>query len=242
MPTNKDFKRLVRGRMRKTGEAYTTARANLLKQPRLPRPSRAEAPVVTMPTAPAPAEYARLAGMSDEAIKAKTGCTWVRWVTALDYAKAHTWPHRKIAEYVHEKYKVGDWWSQTVTVGYERIKGLRTIGQRRDGSFEATKSRTFPVPASRLYQAFSDPRRRAEWLDGVELTVGIARRDKSLRLTWSDGSSVDVRFTGKAATKSQVAIQHRKLPDQASSRKMKEFWADRLDALAETLGAEGRVA
>jgi len=29
MPTDKDFKRLVRGRMAKTGEAYTTARAHL---------------------------------------------------------------------------------------------------------------------------------------------------------------------------------------------------------------------
>jgi len=30
MPTNKDFKRLVRARMRKTGESYTAARAHLL--------------------------------------------------------------------------------------------------------------------------------------------------------------------------------------------------------------------
>ena len=29
MPTDKDFKRLVRARMGKTGEAYTTARAHL---------------------------------------------------------------------------------------------------------------------------------------------------------------------------------------------------------------------
>jgi hypothetical protein len=29
MTTQKDFKRLVRGRMQKTGESYTAARANL---------------------------------------------------------------------------------------------------------------------------------------------------------------------------------------------------------------------
>ena len=39
MPTNKDFKHLVRARMQKTGEAYTTARAQLLqKQQRQPTP------------------------------------------------------------------------------------------------------------------------------------------------------------------------------------------------------------
>ena len=32
MTTQKDFKRLVRGRMQKTGESYTTARASLLTQ------------------------------------------------------------------------------------------------------------------------------------------------------------------------------------------------------------------
>jgi hypothetical protein len=33
MPTDKDFKRLVRARMGKTGEAYTTARAHLRPPP-----------------------------------------------------------------------------------------------------------------------------------------------------------------------------------------------------------------
>src|SRR5437867_10731410 len=124
MPTNKDFKRLVRARMRKTGEAYTAARAQLLSKKHAPAP--APAPLATA------ANYATLAGRSDAALKANTGCTWERWVKALDRVAAHTWPHRRIAEYVSEKYKVPGWWAQTVTVGYERIKGLRAIGQRRD--------------------------------------------------------------------------------------------------------------
>ena len=54
------------------------------------------------------------------------------------------------------------WWAQAVTVCYERIKGLRAVGQRRDGSFEANKSRTFSVPLVRLYRAFHDARTRAQ--------------------------------------------------------------------------------
>jgi len=56
MPTDKDFKRLVRGRMEKTGESYTTARALLRKQ----KPAAA-----AVAPAPAPADYAKLAGRSD---------------------------------------------------------------------------------------------------------------------------------------------------------------------------------
>jgi hypothetical protein len=41
MTTNKDFKRLVRGRMQKTGESYTAARANLLKHSPTPTPKQA---------------------------------------------------------------------------------------------------------------------------------------------------------------------------------------------------------
>ena len=228
MPTDKDFKRLVRGRMQKTGESYTTARAHLHRQ----RPTSAVAP------APAPADYARLAGRSDAILKERTGCTWERWVKALDHKKAHTWPHREIAKFVMEKYKIPGWWAQTVTVGYERIKGLRAVGQRRDGSFEANKSKTFPVPLARLYRAFHDGRLRARWLPGVDLTVRTATRGKSMRITWPDRTSLVVGFEGKGPAKSLVALQHEKLPDKAAATRMKEYWAERLGELENVLAVE----
>ena len=237
MTANRDFKRLVRGRMQKTGESYTAARAHLLRHPRT---SPTAAPVATplataapaAPTAPAAPDYARLAGMSDAAIKAKTGCDWGRWVHALDRAKAYEWSHPRIAEYIRTKYKTGPWWTQTVTVGYERIKGLRVKGQRRDGGFETSKSRTLSLPLSRLYQAFSRKRTRDRWLPGVPLVVRSATRDKYLRLNWPDGTSVEVGFQSKGRGKAQVAVQHTRLADQAAAVRMKAFWNERLEALA----------
>ena len=172
--------------------------------------------------------------MSDAAVKAKTGCTWERWVWALDRAKADSWPHREIAKYIHDKYKMSSWWSQTVTVGYERIKGLRAIGQRRDGGFEANKSRTFPVPVSRLYRAFSDRRTRSRWLD-VSLTVRSATRDRSLRITWPDGTPVQAMFYPRGAGRSQVQIQHARLADRSAADAIRQYWGERLDALEEVL-------
>ncbi len=212
MTANKDFKRLVRGRMLRTGESYTAARSKLLRKP------------------PAKIDYAQLAGISDASIKANTGCRWELWTKALDYAGAHTWPHRRIAAYVHKKFKVGDWWSQTVTVGYERIKGLRAIGQRRDGTFEATKSKTFPVSLTRLYASCSDPKLRAQWLP-VDVTVRTATSQKYMRIGWPDETTVVLGFTRKGAAKSQVAVQHAKLRDRAAVTKMKAFWQERLGAL-----------
>lgn len=234
MVTNKDLKRVVRARMEKTGESYTAARANLLKKPK----ARAAAKPAAEPVAPAAPDYAGLAGMSDATIQARTGCSWEKWVYVLDKAGAHQWEHKEIAEYVNRKYKTGDWWTQSVTVGYERIKGLRDKGQRRGGSYEASKSKTFTVPVSRLFQAWHDARLRKKWLPETGLTIRTAQPNRSLRITWPDGTSVECWFTAKGDAKSSVQVAHTKLPSQEAVKERKAYWAERLEALAAVL--EGR--
>lgn len=224
MPTNKDFKRLVRTRMRKTGEAYTAARTQLLRNKTTHRA-----------TTPPKAGFAALAGMSDVAVKEKTGRTWSLWVTTLDRAGAHEWPHAKIAQHLSKECAVPSWWSQMVTVGYERIKGLRAVGQRRDGAFEASKSRTFAIPLARLYRAWSDARQRRQWLPGTKLTVRTATANKSMRITWGDGTNVEAMFASKGPAKSQVAITHTKLKSKPEIAERKAYWNERLEALANVL-------
>ena len=232
MPRNKDLKRLVRARMRKTGEAYTAARAQIIKKPKTRSASTSRA---TAASAAEKVDYAALAGVSNETIKAKTGCTWERWVPALDHYGAEKMSHRDIAKIVNEKYKIDGWWSQTVTVGYERIKGLRARGQRRDGTYEVTKSRTFDVPVSTLFEAWADSGARRRWLDGESVKVRTATPPKSMRLGWSDGSIIAVGFMPKSKTKSAVAVQHTKLPDGETANRLKEYWSERLEALGKVL-------
>jgi hypothetical protein len=255
MTTQKDFKRLVRGRMQKTGESYTAARASLLTQGARRNGAAAEtnghralSPALSatrevVPSAngaaqskPQTVDFAKLAGMADEKVKAATGCTWERWVWALDQVDAHKWPHREIAQYVHEKFKVPSWWTQTVTVGYERIKGLREIGQRRTGAWGASKSKTIAAGASTVFKAFKQPKLRTAWLPN-KVAIRAAVPNKSLRLTWEDGTSVEVYLVSKARSKTQVAIEHTKISSREASDRMKAFWSDRLDDLAARLEA-----
>jgi len=232
MPIHKDLKRLVRRRMLKTGESYTAARAQLLgPKPTLSVRKRSTKPAAMSNTV----HYAKLAGMSDAAVKKATGCDWKGWAGALDYAGASEWPHRTIAEFVREKFEIEDWWAQSVTVGYERIRGLRDIGQRRGGAYEATKSRTFPVAASELFKAFAEPRFRARWLRESGITVRKATANRSVRITWKDGTLVEVSLIAKGEAKSAVQIAHGKLPDKAAVTRAKEYWGERLDSLREHL-------
>jgi hypothetical protein len=235
MTAEKDLKRLVRARMKKTGEAYTTALAQI--QPKTKSRATRPAAAAIAPTMVQPSlkEYAALAGMSDAAIKAKTGCAWDKWVKSLDYHGAARMSHREIAELVSEKYKVPAWWTQTVTVGYERIKGLRARGQRRDGSFEASKSRTFGVPVQVLFNAFADANARKQWLNEPGLTIRTASSPKSIRIGWSDGSIIAIGFMAKGDSKSSVAVQHAKLPDRETAERLKIFWSEKLDALGGVL-------
>jgi hypothetical protein len=234
MTTNKDLKRLVRARMRKTGEAYTTARAQLLKKSQSAAPIGV-APAKTETKGPKPSEYAKLAGMSDAVMKEKTGCSWKNWVHALDHYGAQEMSHREIAELVRTKYDVGSWWTQTVAVGYERIRGLRVRGQARDGSYAMTKSRTFPVSVATLFDAWANAGKRRRWLTGAGVRVRTATPSKSMRLDWPEGGIVAVGFVSKGAAKSSVAIEHSKLPDRETANRLKQFWSERFEALAQVL-------
>ncbi len=228
MPMNKDLKRLARSRMQKTGESYATARAQLLRKKDRPDP-----------TVVPESEFAGLAGMGDAAVRAKTGRTWKQWVRVLDAVDAAKMPHRDIALHLHEKHGVPGWWAQMVTVGYERIRGLRDVGQRRGGGYDVNKSKTLPVPLAQLYRAFSVKAKRVRWLP-EELTIRTSTKDKSMRMKWADGSPVEVYFTAKGASKSQVSIQHRELAGKQAASKCREEWGKRLLALAELLRASRR--
>jgi len=218
MPAQKDLKRIVRSRMEKTGESYTTARRQILNKKKL----------TLVPPPPAP-DYAALAGMSDDAIQKKTGRTWAQWVDYLDAFGAKDKAHRDIATHVHSL-GVDGWYAQSVTVGYERIRGLRERGQRRGGAWEASKSKTFAVPVEKLFDAFANARKRKQWLEAA-LKVRTATKPKSMRITWDDGTSVDLWFTSKGAAKSNVAVQHLKLASKEDADRRKKYWSEQLDTL-----------
>jgi uncharacterized protein YndB with AHSA1/START domain len=219
MPKQKDFKRLVRTRMQKTGEAYTAARLHILKKSEPKDPDRAS--------------YARLAGISDASVAKETGRSWAQWVRLLDDAGATRKSHREIAALVSSA-GTRDWWTQMVAVGYERIRGLRARGQRRDGAYGATKSRTFDVPVDRLFEAFADQAVRRRWLP-ADVTVRTARPHRTLRLTWQDDTIVAVGFQAKGRAKSTVAVEHQKLPTRAAADAVKQAWSDYFDRLTRLL-------
>ena len=219
MTEHKSFKRLVRARMGKTGESYTTARAMLL---------RAEEPKG--------ATGLRLA-TSDEKIRQRTGHGWEEWFAMLDESGAADRSHREIARWLSEQLGIHPlaWNAQAITSSYELTRGLREVGEKHDG-FAITASKTVAAPVERLYHAVVDPGARDEWLPDAVLRQRTATEPKSARYDWGEGSTrVHVTFLARGQDKSTVALEHRRLADAGEAERMKAYWRGRLAALKTVL-------
>jgi hypothetical protein len=177
--------------------------------------------------------------ISDEAVKKATGKTWKEWFTLLDKQQAQKLAHRDIARLLNEKYLDSGWWSQMVTVMYERARGLRELHQTADG-FVAHVNKTFNVSLDKLYGAWKDATQRTDWLGEKGIEVTRESVNKSMRLLWSDGvSQVLVSFLPKGKGKSQVSVEHTKLDSAADVAKAKSGWKESLENLQKELAKYG---
>lgn len=169
-------------------------------------------------------------GISDAAVRDATGKGRAEWFSALDAAGARTMSHKEIVALLAETPGLSGWWQQMIAVEYERARGLRAANQTADG-YRVSASKTIAVPLDDLYRAWADEARRAEWLPDAPITIRKATPSKSMRITWSDGTHVDVLFYAKGDAKSQVSIDHRKLGAPDDVERMRSFWRERLAAL-----------
>ncbi|OLT47888.1 hypothetical protein [Cellulosimicrobium sp. CUA-896] len=154
---------------------------------------------------------------------------------------------------------VDGWWAQSLTVAYEQERGMRAPGQRSDGTYEVSPSRSVAGTLPEVYALVADDDSRARWLGPALADVGAgetlevlgATPPSSVRLAWPAGAvgapaSRPGRVTvtlyqprtpdGTPAGKVRVSAQHGGLASADDVEALKAFWSARLDALAELAG------
>jgi len=212
MTTQKTFKRRVRDRMAKTGESYTAARRQLIAGGDQPDPGTPTYETV----------------VSDDKMLAATGRRHADWFAILDAWGGTDHDHTEIARHVIEDLGVAGWWGQSITVSYERARGLRAVGQMKDG-WTINASKTVAVPVGELFDAVEDDDVRKAWLPDAALTTRTATRPRSARYDWEDGSTrVIVSFEAKGPRKATVYVSHERLPDADTAEAMKAYWRSAL--------------
>jgi hypothetical protein len=232
MPTQKTFKQRVRARMTKTGESYTAARRQLLRKATEPAGPAGEARMAASTDdatdttrAPAATELATTELLvSEDAVRRASGKGHPEWFAILDAWGATARTHTEIARWLHETHAVPGWWTQSITVSYERARGMRGRHQMHDG-FSVTATKTIAVDAPSLLAAFTDERLRERWLPGVPLRRRPTRAALTARFDWADPPSrVVVNVVAKGDGKALVAVAHEQIQDAALAERLKADW------------------
>ena len=235
------LKQLIRTRAAKTGERYTAARRNILREltPRTPSTQSAQDIRST--------RSAR-GGMSDASALKKTGHDLAHWFGVLDRFGAVEKGHTAAARHLHDEHKVDGWYAQGITVAYERARGVRAVNQRCDGAFEVSASKVVTARSREIVKAFTEPRQRRSWLIDADQTLarvmstaladkaskGFVVRDDGqarFRFKW-DAAVVQVYLYPRPGDKTSVTVQHTKLASADDVERYRAQWKTALGALA----------
>jgi hypothetical protein len=178
------------------------------------------------------------AAEGDGPVKRATGRGLPEWFTLLDERGARDLPHKDIARLLNAEYGVPGWWSQNVTVEYERHIGRRETGQGQDGRYEGTATRTLPGSMDEVLDRWTerlpeDP--AAITFDGIELAgePSVSRTEKwrYWRAPLADGSRVTVTIgekpggaAGAGGPASTLAVTSSKLTTRDEAARWKTFW------------------
>lgn len=225
MTRDRSFKRRVRERMAKTGESYAAARSQVSqKRERLKAAGARLAETSDRP--------------SDDRVKAATGREWDEWFSILDRWGGQERRHSETAAFIAGEYGVPGWWAQSITVWYQRARGLRLKHQQADG-FTISASKTIAVPVERVFDAFVDPGSRERWLTDGTMSLRTSQPGRTARFNWGDGATrVNVAFEAKGPAKTTVAVAHERLPDPDEAEAAKDAWRRRLADLKTLLEGE----
>lgn len=172
--------------------------------------------------------------MSDDAVARSTGRDWSEWVEVLDAWGARNRTHAEIAQHLAEEHGVDDWWAQSVTVGYERIRGMRKSNERPDG-FAMNASKTVPVPVTDLFDWFIDGRKRVAWLGEDLLRVRTANPPRSGRFDLAEGGGILAANFVDKGEKSAVQLQLNGIATEDALAEQKRLWKARLNDLADRI-------
>jgi hypothetical protein len=238
------LKDVIRARAAKTGERYTTARRHVLRAVAPP-----PAPVgVPVPSAPPARAVTTKGGLSNAKSIEKTGHGLDHWFAVLDRFGAVEKGHTAAARHLYDDHKVPGWYSQGITVAYERARGVRVLNQRCDGEYEVSVSKVIAADTAAIVKAFSDTRARKQWIGEVDpalaaaLTAAVTAKSSKgfvtradgqarYRYKW-DGTTVQLNMYPKPGGKVSLVVQHTGLPSAAAVEERRKVWKGVLAAVA----------
>jgi hypothetical protein len=174
--------------------------------------------------------------ISEEAVLQATGRSWREWLGLLGGAGMAEKSREEMIVFLREQHGVPSWWQQSIANAFEQSIS-RASGDEADDGFQASVSRTVPLPAEAVFQAWIDGELRAKWQRRGDFEPSAIREPGTVRGKWlPDGSWLDVEVSAAAENSCELAIRHRKLADAVGAERMREFWERSVERMTERLG------
>ena len=194
-----------------------------------------------------------------EAVMKGTGRPVGVWFHLLD-----AWPdkekgHAAMAKWLRDEHGQSLWWSQMITVLYERARGMRKVYERADG-FATGVTRRIEASPQRAWDAIARGENWMHWLssgarvdfrvggrystpDGAAGRIASIRPLKRVRLTWehskfSRGSYVIFELSAISGGKVTVGITHARIGSDEELKRLKKWWGEALNRLRDWLEEE----
>jgi hypothetical protein len=166
-------------------------------------------------------------------VERATNRSWDEWLRFMDGIGAADLDHKAIALKVYEELEgtvepLG-WWTQAVTVAYEQYIGRRIPGQRPDGTFQTSVSRSTTLGMADLMDRWQQFAAGDGTVQGIVVDGDLRVSGTDRRITWRtkarDGSSVVVISEPKKNGTASLVVQHMGLATPELNEEARERWA-----------------
>ncbi len=121
-------------------------------------------------------------------VERATRRTWDEWLRFMDAHGARNLDHQQIAlkvyEELHGRIESDGWWAQAVTVAYEQYIGRRVPGQRGDGTFQTSVSKSTTLGMEDLMEKWKHFAADDTMLQGIIGAGALRISGTDRRLTW----------------------------------------------------------
>jgi hypothetical protein len=183
-------------------------------------------------------------------VKRATNRTWDQWLQFMDAIDAKNLDHKQIALKVYEELdgtiEPLGWWTQAVTVAYEQYIGRRIPGQRPDGTFQTSISRSTTLGMEELMEAWQQFAAEDETVQGIVVAGNLRVSGTDRRVTWrtkaQDGSSVIVTSEPKKNGAASIVATQIGLATLDANDEARQRWTSIVDRFVEGVGLRGRHA
>ena len=196
--------------------------------------------------------------VSSESVRKGTGRGWKEWLAVLDAAGAPDWDHKQIVAHLEREHpEVSAWWRQSITVGYERARSKRVVGQTADVGFQVGVQRSVTATVTQVWELITS--RPELWLgEGVSVSFGkgeryevppgggapgvsgevrVVKPGDRLRMTWQpEGwpapATLQIPLTESGSGTTAIHAHLEKLPDADAREVIRTRWREALERIA----------